>query len=1586
MLLFAFLLLALQLSVSAAADSPPRTVRHPVFLPSPPPRSRQVAPACQLSTTGPAVRKLVQINGSVEHFQTFSLCPVGTSVGNLELVDFSSDQDVLRISTDAPSDVQLDRVSIGDGPSSCQNVSASFTFDRMVGIVSYRLVAKAPAADKILCSTDVAFVIVGLTVYMEKPIDGSSVSSLQGNAQTEKVILSGDGNEVISNYRDNLVQRLIQFKIKIQFPDGTDSASRSLAYVASMLEAMMTNAETDATSPVRFGNSTKNIVNPNEQIHNSSCGVAIETVSEPGGGTIILFSLRYESYKDGPVTLLFEWDLLTRDDAQLADEQFVNILHISVGGDPPPILELIQPVREYRRAGGENLTFVMDNVEGSDLRVLRVGNVRFLEIQGSFRRRSDGLYEAIYITEPGSGAQLEWSLYVSFPERTRKAKIVSVEIPEHLAYNLTPLTIATVEPAFGVPGTNISLSGYFDGFDPTSEDHEIIFGQKTLRMLGILPTVNEEGTQITFICPTREAVGAAYDYEIEVILNDETSASATFTFTIENLTLSIAVYGASYNQKLKQHELGGCAISRFIATLPSGVTEPKSFAWAVVDLADPKNVNLILEGEETETGSKTLFLLPKVFRGKPGKYRVSVSCVVNGEALTADIVVQKLVEPIIGLTLSQIRPRSIAIPDVPVRVSAFVMPPRPECFNQSSKILYKWSYRDVVQQFSYQNFSSSAVNGSSAPARLGREYVIPQNSLAIGTFKVALTAFMEEVPTVFGSASTFLTIRPSTLVPIIGYGASKITHSSSDELLMTAEQSYNPDEKYSGSKSRVDQFVWSCKVSSFGFETSKARDCDNELLPSKGAKSFTVPMTYLQKMRKSISIGDESIAFSIQYSLRVGFQNHLSPEKYQIVEIIADTFQVAKLDDLRVLNNRGESVDWSRVEHFSDIIIEPDGKNVSWSFRVTFPPSSVLMLQKAANLIIHPGYLDPTSPALTQTLPLGVRGGTLRPAQTYEISISISSLQPGMERGEARFLLQTPDKPRLVMPDLPVVFGDSETMYTAYAQVNLDSSHAFLYFFFLVSYEGEEYCLDGCGGHSFVQFKLTEAGTYRIVARLMDMQGKSLLDEVFFAQNVTMTSENFEVSALSTGASIGQFDKKLRDLRFQGDHGTFELLASSLVSRVRKDNTYASSEEDMKVLDLAVDAMHQIVQNSAPTTMTAKSYVKTAGRIAAMDAELFASPKTMYTILSMVDRAVYNVPVNEAYNLEAELLSFYNVSAKHVINALTSASTRIRLQQFTSSSALDSRSLLVDLYRLQEEHLTTVIARDAQCGLVRHLSSLVPGGVAAPDIDDYIITKETVRSRRLQQQSYFDVLSGYENLIEKPSYSSFTIAVLCNPDQAEGLRGEQSSFSWCDNVFETSEGSKKGAYKIDPLQKRLFTIMETLDFVWLSGLGGDDARTDSKFLMTTNVTTLGTDGSLLALPEIPECYKMNISIIKLGVTSIRGCLSADGYMVQALGRPFEPKLLARDYQKNFTAVNSTLSRDMSSTILLRSSEPGIFGVYGQDCPVNARKPVLALPNGGDTTFVYYAFGGVMASVALVVVTWVGTSFSSSGFGAALGIV
>jgi hypothetical protein len=975
-----------------------------------------------------------------------------------------------------------------------------------------------------------------------------------------------------------------------------------------------------------------------------------------------------------------------------------------------------------------------------------------------------------------------------------------------------------------------------------------------------------------------------------------------------------------------------------------------------------------------------------------------VRVAVLGKELTALVLVDKLDLPVIGVQIFKPPARGLSVPNAPLRISSYVDVPEPgECFNGSARVIYDWTVGSEAKRFSFANFTETSMANESMPARLGREYVIPTTRLEYGDLNVSLFVFMEDEPAISGRSEMTVAIEPPALVALIGNGEIQVATSVAAAYKMTGEKSFDPDSVNLGlGDSGIDVYKWTCDLSVDAGGAAGTTPCGLGLIPDPNASTFLLEKAALIATRDAIAARDGTGGqFFVHYTLAVGKDFRLSPKARQTLRVEPDPFEVARLSDISVTDNQGNPIDWGSVKYYEGVLIVPVGEDVSWKISVLEPVQERNTLLTGAGVILRPGYYDPSSLDAAQPFPLGLTANALSPGTTYVFEISSFDSRPGVEQGVSTVSLTMLQRPQLVFPALPIVFGDARTLFVASASVNLDKAYAFSYYFYLVDSDGEEFCVDGCSGSPVVQFFVEHEGEYTVRCQLVDMLGKSTLD-VAVNEETIMVSEGGDgdlsdpmVRALSggeqSGASIASYAARIQDLHWAGDHGNLELLVSTMAAQLSKLEVAASSESDFGTLDSAVKSMHQVMVNSAPSTRASQNYVRTASRLASVNSVYFATEEVMYTVLSMVNDAVTKVPATESFQFEDDLQMFYNRSIRHVLAAFTGFTARVRLQQFGSGTGLDARSLVIDTFRLQGDHMIQSVAKGAECGMTKTMSTIVKGGVEARAVDSQMASAEAARARLLQRRSGTSLdatsindqslSSQYAGRGEGSSYShtTLTLAVLCNKEQGSALVGETTEFRWCDAVFDSPGAvrAQSSVYRTDPKSRVVFSLMETIDYIWLSGLGFEQKPSDTQFLITTNVTRLDS-GNVLRPVTIADrgCFKVNTTVNRLGVSPNGGCLSVAGFSIASLQVPFEPKVMLKDYQRNGSTVDTAMARDMSSTIEITSSETGIFGAQGVGCPTRVEPAAFERPPN-ESNIVAYTLGGIGVIVAVgTALTWV----------------
>lgn len=1621
-----------------------------------------------MTTNSGSVRKLLQVNGTVEDTVTFSACSTSSSPNPTSRYEFtysSSSRQVLprpsevtNSSTSTPVELSIVEAL------PCTNVSVFLTFDALVGITIFSLIARDPVSRNQICSESIEYVIVGISVYeavssfsaytnqSEQPGQMQTFdASVRQRApilsdasdDTVYVLHSGVENPTILEYIDAVQSTTREFLFRAQFPDGSDSSTKPSSFVSQILQSLATKVNLDATSPVQFDEAGCALVRTNlfETFElGSTCGIAIAVSL----GLPPVFGVYFVPYKDGASNFFFSWPSLTVGDDMLEDDVYENVVLFQVVGDPPPIVESIAVPEILYRAGGQRVTLVFDNSEGSTSRVLRVGELQFPEIIGSYRRLENGLYEAAFESVAGNGTGLPYTIEIEYDkDRVVFSKVSSDSVQTRLSYTTIPLNIGSINPPWGEGSETVVLQGFFDMFDPVRSGHSLYIGEKSILELGIEPKINRDLGTISFDVPSRGVVGSAYVYPIRIVVNLEVTNVVSFSYIPDNLTAKIDVLGGSLDVKSDRFLVGVCENTQYSLRLPSGSVEPDVVLWTLQRKSEERLVgaelNLFIMFPDISIRDISVLVPSFVFAEMVGSFVIVVECEVYGRLLNASVVIQTTGVPVIGVDLPPISIRSIGLPNLPARVNAIVTVPDGNCYSLESSIVYEWTYGDVKRNFSSDDPPIDIDENDVRPGRLGRELVIPQSKLRYGVFSISLSVYVRDNPLIFGNGTTTLIVKQADPVAVIGSGALWIHHGAGSDLFVRGDGSYIPDTLFVPDAT-IEWYSWSCEMSVAAGNGSTFLTCPTTFLPRGVASNFIVPSSTLLRTREQLLPGDETSSLRIIYSLRVGTSLARSPISTQTVEVIPTLKEVPAIFRVDLLTGRGTTVNWRRVRFYDELVIAPRGTDVNWTFSVMAPSIDAGLFKLPMNLLKYDGYYDPMKNS-PQSYPLGVKAYTLRPAQTYKIGITLYASNETDVKGLTVVQFETVDRPRLVLPPLVLVKGNISTVFSAFAKVNLDSNGQFFFFFFLVRRDGQEICVDGCSGRSTVQFRVLEIGNFRLLAKLRDVEGTSILDEKFFVSNITVLPYNNETSAFQSGddelfETLGSW---LIDAYRIGDHGAVEQISSALARMIRsmkKDELPGNATAE---LAMSLRLMHNVALNSVPNTLTARSYIQTLNQFARLDPHALPDVESPVLLVATVDETLSRVPIAEALDVLPDLLLFYNLTTGHVLHPFAGAylSSRMALTQRAhakppreflrnldtdslASKTMKERQFLVDFFMMLQKHLSLVLSRDAVCGAVEAVNTSVPGGIGPFSATE----GNGLTSANEYQASSF--ISSFEQY-KIPVWSTFSLGVVCNPFEVNRIVGHKSWFSWCneftitqDEGFFTSlqespspeflsntlEPSVAQAPLIQELfvqrqgtdvvpspvhtaaslAKRLYIMLETLDYTWLSGLIGDDVRTMASYLLTTNALYLNGNEFFLLSSPTKSCYNLNTSVPKLGRTEGGGCLGVKGFTVD-VGISVDNKATKGLWQmtRSFNHIRATLSTDGSSSLFLEPEEPQIVGAVLDFCPADVEKPEVELPEKIDQ-FSYIIIGTAVGASTIVTLTWIGTSAQYATFTGATVVV
>lgn len=1111
------------------------------------------------------------------------------------------------------------------------------------------------------------------------------------------------------------------------------------------------------------------------------CGLSLAsegpTVTDDNAAT---FSFRIAPYRTGSVGVHLLWEGLTEGwEAVFGGEVYENFVPILVTGAPPPAVMRIQAPPLLHRNGGEQVVLSLLNMDGAVNTRLAVEGVAvpYPMVPGSLTQvpgtdLGQPVWTSAHLSSPGEGQLLNWTVEVEFGAPRQGQVVTAVDITDRfgssdkpvgvsgtrLSYEDSQLRLDRVDPRYEDAGAIISLDGYFHAGNTTDGIFVVLNG----RVLPTAAVLRKNATNIQFVLPPRSEVGSSYDVAVQVKAGAELSNTRPFGYILRDFGATIDVAGASLDASQSLYVIGGCAETRFTAVLPSGMSANVTYAWRILWPEAPDgSLSLDKLGSSMRTNVSTLVLPRRFFPTKPlahddkestggaprlpdDAYTFTVEVRATSTASSAAVAragvrVRTTNTPSLGVAIRRPPPRSVARPNVPLRLSAVVTVPPRECFpNLTRSITYVWTYEGVTRTFTSSNMSEATSadervwGNSSVPGKLGRELIIPQRGLRLGDRPVELYIFLTDQPGVFGYAVQTVSVHQSPLELRIGNGEAGITRDGGRGYTVSATGSYDPDDAFLPAEVPPSPIAyrWECRMGVAA--DALTLDCDDGLLPRRalpppmgsdgqgtaangtaptasagngtevtnstanGTTSassgfgngtaaatsngtlyvsdtpvFNVSAAVLGEARLLLfgdpSGDDTGEPIFVRYRLMGAAGGRPWAAVEQMVRVLpADRAgghtSVASLDGIVIKGADGSVAYNDAVEYFDDVIVVPStSEPVSWSYRVVDPPGLDKFLDNSANFVPYSGYWNVES--LAPRLPLGLRAFSLSPNTRYAIEVHAFSAAGKTTDALSVVSFTTVEEPRLLLEPMPVVEGDTHTLFTVSAQTNLPYS-SFLYSFSYVDEDGvESSCLD-CSGGNDALFRVATPGTFTVRVRLFDARGQMPLHMADYDEPLTVrlagsgpgstNDPSLQLTARDhTGSTsvVTQYTTAFDDAFVAGDHSEYEYLTSVLVRALRVEppsghpgSVLTELETVSSLVGNAAATLLSIVENTAPTAILCKSYLRMAAEMACLDSSILADT-TLYTLLRVVDGAVSATPPNEPFDIVDELSLFYNCSS-----------------------------------------------------------------------------------------------------------------------------------------------------------------------------------------------------------------------------------------------------------------------------------------------------------------------------------------------------
>lgn len=1495
---------------------------------------------------GDTHRNLLMINGTTydSFISSFYMQP-GTTSKDYLFRFASNDSAVL----DAVADVSVSQTMSSD----YVNISTEIDFQRFPGMVRLALEARQKLNQTLVHSLSIHFLVAGMVIYEPQ----------------SNLILSGfNASLTIPTYNSVLNSPHWDLAVFVQFPNATNSShvfpqtnlAPSFPSYLSQINATLMRHSGEILWDESECSITDGEWNGTSLPLKRGCGFGISHGLLNGSVYDgFHFAFDFEPYRSGRFGIFFEWNTFTVG-TDLEDELFTNYIWVNILGEAPIVVRRIEPSNPFSMEGGEHLYVEMINAVNVNITSFDVNDVPFRLLSGS-RQYIDGpddFYEtAKFVTEPGTGKNLPWSITGThmFANNTRGSAAQIVDQTGFLfSYNNIELQISVHPNDFPeIGGTLTIISGNLSSFSPSNDDHVIHIGNVVLdKKYYDLPlkNVSDSYAEIWFYMPPRLEIGPGWEYELFVQMGASKSDNVPIVYQPSILRLTGQTFGASSGLESDIVIVGSCGNTTFMTTLESHDSNGTVYQWSLLnassfDLLTLPNASSLL------TNLNTLELPNEFFPHYHTLYEVVSNVTLDTLQQSYSFYVKRIPKIVVGVTLIESESRTIANPPVNLRIVAKVEVPH--CFTNVTSLSYEWEYEDkaktiataerlsmlpvdihelskdpAFEKFPFSYLNNTGTNDTTkTPTRLGREFVVPREELQYGLHRIRLTVRANNFSDMLGSAVSSVSIRESPLIAMIDTGQLMKKITDEDDIVISGENSFDPDILFPANASEGLVYEWSCKFSLYA-NLSEPKSCGEHLLPLRKGFRFTVNAAALQDI-SSQSIEDEALAqVYLQYSLTVRKQDRERTSSQTICVVKSSGQRMATYERVEIINSRSQPINPDFVEFWDDVIIRPVASpTTQWRFRLELPllERSVFFAGNT-RIITTPGYYTTTGSSAPgfQQLPLGILADKLQPRQVYQFSISFQ--ETGLLSNDISIRLKTADVPLLLFPPLAKMNGTVHTIFRATATTSFGGNATFSYQFYLleVNKKTREYCIDGCTGAKTVQFQVAKPGEYVVQCRLLAANGKTLL-------SVKNNTESLRVSQESSAVLVGEFDTDIdKDFMLGDDGGVNQkgfFVAQSM--HEKDDQVVVMSGDDGSIEEEScgkytrkwAKMSQAIIRNELPNTANARNYVSVASNYARL--KCVEHEETLYDLLSMVHEAIARTPSEEALtsnsftggegvpkvDLEQELLRFYNYSMTRAFSSIAAGSSRGRMIPTHGEVS----NLVLDLSEMWMKHLTTTAANGRVCGWqASYNSSLGEEGesdqVLAPTRAEYPLGVSTIK-----------------------------VAVICNKEQGMSLKTPFASFEWCDIV-----------YSLGGDERKYFTIAESFDFPYLSGIQGDN-KSDTSRLVMVDITTLGKSNQLVSAlsgdlvtaqdegenEEPKTCYRIGMQMSKRVMGRSGHCSRNVPYRMwprkeygQQISSPFE----AGAYQRLTDGISATAeTRNNSVEVTAQSNILGLYGAYQTSC-------------------------------------------------------
>lgn len=1441
-------------------------------------------------------RKVLLLNGTADDSFTFSFFPeTGRNMSDYVVRVQSSDIDVLNNFTD----IELAYAESNRGV----NVTASLDFHLFSGnaTLSFEVLWKD---ESLYDSLTVNYLVAGLVVYTV------------GQDGKRSLVSGSNRSFVVEDYSNVFLHDQYVLKVFVQYLNGSTSAS------------ILSDGQGDYGSPVvRLEDIEPAFVDYRGQFDwdvdicrlsdamwdgatltmRDGCGLCIlRSQSGNSGGTGLLLGIKFERYRAGKFVIVLFWTGFT-EGSEFEDLEYVTYMSVHIGGIPPVVVRLISPANMFSADGGQDLYVEMLNANNASIESFAVDGVEkpFLARPGSYQQflgPSDFYESVVFVTEPGRGKNLQWTIQgykyaemsdpvIGDPGRQPlrildlTGFLFSYDDPEVTLDGMHPLIVREEG------GDLVTLFGSFHDFNVSDVTHSVLLSGIVLQMEH-MQSWND--THIVFEAPPRLSVGSSWTYNVGLRTGVMLTRSFRLTYVSSFLLVRLAVFGGSFDVTNNRFVFGACSRITILATHHIMENIEVSVKWRLLDRS---NDDILPKMNASDINTKSMmFAMPAEMLPEVDKeYRIAVEMSTPFAVGGAEITLLRSPDFVLGVSVVDMFDRSVGVPSVALR--AFVKIEVPRCINDSFALRYDWSFKydaDILKEELPPELSAANNYSLGDPyqfslryiphqvshlrrdkpgiARLGREMVIPVSFLRWGTHRVSclVTAVnssnnwteviqQQTNRSIQGFATATVHVFKSSLLSVIRHGEDNLLTNGGRDIQMFGWNSRDPDELRNEPSSGLS-YRWDCKQSYFE-SLSHADPCSADIMQQHVpvSPSFTISSKALSDVRSAAPIGTVSVY--LQFSLLVS-KDTRTAISYFVIEVTCEPELPATPNTeygfelmyagIKFQYGSGGIADLSDVKFWEDIIIEPlihpkYRENTTWRFEVIEPSHERNRLFVDGKMFKTSHYYPATACGCGEfhAFPLGILAGALAPHSVYRFKLQILHLSGSGARKESMvwFHFRTKEMPRLVHQVSGGQSGDLTTVFCSHSLVSTAdaSSYVFQHFYIDGNRQVEEQCLDGCTGGHIAMYRANAVGLFTLQVKLFSVDGSKLLD-------MWNSSEVIQVTSQETH-SLMDYHRELMVDFLTGDDGSIvhrgDVLASSMINPsligIHSISTDVLDEFCEDYLPLWVNATHDIASRLLPVSEHVRYNIRVASNYARL--KCLESESTLYGLLRIVDKSIALCP--REISLRSQLLSSEYMEWRNV------------------SVDFD---IVDDLAYFYNCSITRGISAEIGSGSTRSRLSPIEGYTSNLIIDLFERFKvhvvlvssshqtcgwtQTVPSGLESGVGESELGSNEDGVHNTLGISQIHVALRCREQDGASIEGLYSMFRWCSTVYDLSSFIQN-EYDVSGSQKErtLMSLYEVYDYVYLSGIQGQN-RTDSKRLVDIDVTRL--DDSMNRLTPVTD--------------------------------------------------------------------------------------------------------------------------------------